>query len=78
MAEADMQWENVATAPDQMTAEMWQGLLEAEGIPSMISPKDTMSFMGISAMPCDVLVPADAVEKARMILQDYVDKSDLK
>ena len=41
----DGQWRAVRTAPDQLTAEIWRGLLEVEGIPSMLAAADAVSFL---------------------------------
>lgn len=58
----------VATAPDQLTAEMWQELLTSEGIPATIDMENAISFLGISSRPCRVLVAEEQVEQARAVL----------
>lgn len=50
-------WALLRTAPDQLTAEIWRGLLEAEDIPAMLAPGDAVSFLGVSPAPCRLLVP---------------------
>jgi hypothetical protein len=62
-------WVAVGTAPDQLTAEIWRGLLETERIPSMLAPADAVSFLGLSAVPCRVLVPHSLVDSARRALE---------
>ena len=61
-------WVKVAVAPDQLTAEMWQQRLSAEGIPSIIRASDAVSFMGVSSMPCRILVPDGYAREARAVL----------
>jgi len=63
-----MKWELLITAPDQLTAEMWRGLLQNEGIPAMIEPRDAISFLGLSSMPCRLMVPEGLVNEALAIL----------
>lgn len=62
-------WVVVRTAPDQLTAEIWRGLLEANGIPATLAPADAVSFMGVSAIPCRLLVPNTWVEAAEQQLE---------
>ncbi len=65
-----MKWKNLATAPDQLTAEMWCELLREADIPAIIQPSDAVSFMGISASRCRVIVPAERYEEAAAVLRD--------
>ena len=62
-------WSVVGTATDQVTAEMWRGLLDAAGVPSMLAPDDAVSFLGVSAAPCRVLVPEHLIGFARDVLE---------
>ncbi len=66
-------WALVATAPDQLSAEMWQELLEQEGIPSLLEPAGTFSFLGPSTSPCRILVPEEKVADARAVLADVLE-----
>ena len=66
-----MKWVYLATAPDQLTAEMWAQLLQGEGIPARLKPEDATSFLGVSAMPCRLLVPEGRVSEARAVLAQY-------
>ena len=66
-----MKWELLTTAPDQLTAEMWAEILHNEGIPARIKPEDAVSFLGVSAMPCRLLVPEGRVAEARAVLAQY-------
>lgn len=63
-----MKYVPVATAPNQVVAEMWRDLLVADGIPATVSAKDVVSFLGISSAPCRVLVAEDQIERARELL----------
>ena len=63
-------WVPLRTAPDQLTAEIWRGLLEAEDIPSMLDPADAVSYLGVSAVPCRLLVPEELLQAAERVLGD--------
>jgi hypothetical protein len=58
----------VRTAPDQLSAEIWRGLLETESIPAMLAPEDAVAFLGVSARPCRLLVPEGLVAVAEQVL----------
>lgn len=64
-----MKWVLAATAPDQLMAEMWGGLLVNNGIPFRLSPGDTSAFLGLSLRPCGIQVQEDRLEEARMVLE---------
>lgn len=64
----DPRWVWVATAPDQLLAEMWQQLLLEASIPSMLAPQDTVSFLGITPMPVRLMVPLEMVPRAEEAL----------
>lgn len=66
-----MKWVYLVTAPDQLTAEMWAQLLQGEAIPARLKPEDQVSFLGVSAMPCRLLVPEGRVAEARAVLAQY-------
>ena len=65
-------WALAGTAPDQLSAEMWRGLLESAGVPSTLAPADAVSFLGVSAAPCRVLVPEGLVDQARGVLEQQL------
>ncbi len=69
-------WVPVATAPDQVVAEMWQEMLREESIPSMLAPEDAVSFLGISASPVRVLVPEEMKARAEELLADSEEGSE--
>ena len=61
-------WAFLATAPDQLTAEMWVARLTDEGIAAMIRPSDAVSFLGVAGFGCRVLVRARDLDHAREVL----------
>jgi len=61
-------WVHLATAPDQITAEIWVDILRQEGISAMIRPSDAVSFLGISAVSCRVQAREEDLVRAREIL----------
>lgn len=63
-----MKWVHLTTAPNQIIAEMWKGLLDNNSIPAILRPEDTSSFLGVSSRPCDLMVDEALVEEARSIL----------
>jgi len=62
------QWLLLTTAPDQLTAEIWLDILTQNGIPAMINPRDAISFMGVSSLPCRIMVAYGSRQKAQEIL----------
>ena len=65
-----MKWEYLTTAPDQLTAEILQKLLQSKGIPTVIAPRDAISFLGVSTMPCRVMVREGFLAEAQAILAE--------
>jgi len=65
-----MKWVVLTTAPDQLTAEMWRSVLLEEDVPATV--KDTSSFLGVSPLPCRIMVPEDRKEDARAILEAHL------
>jgi len=63
-----VKFSHAATAPDQLTAEMWCDMLRENGIHAVIEPRDSISFLGLSTMPCRLLVAEDMVERAREVI----------
>ncbi len=64
----ERKWKLLTVAPDQLTAEMWQEMLVREGIPAAVNPGDTASFMGVSPLPCRLMVAEEYLERAKQIL----------
>ena len=67
-----MKWVMAATAPDQLTAEMWRELLVNAQVPARLQSGDINSFLGVSAHPCRVLVPDHLEAQARALLEEYL------
>lgn len=66
------EWVMLRTATDQLTAEIWRGLLEAENIAAMLAPGDAISFLGVSTKPCRLMVSRDQVETAGAVLSSQL------
>ena len=77
MSDRKQRWVHVATAPDQLTAEMWVELLRGQGIPAMIRPQDAVSFLGLSTTACRLLVPREHLAEATQALQQQTEGSGL-
>ena len=63
-------WVYLTTAPDQITAELWQELLRNENVPVMVRAGDTASFMGVSSAPCRLMVLEGHLQEARRLLEE--------
>lgn len=61
-------WVVLTAAPDQLTAEMWQDILRKQGVKAMVNPEDAVSFLGVSAFPCRIMVAPADLERAREII----------
>ena len=72
-----MKWVYLATAPEQLQAEMWRDMLVAEGIPALVQSGDTTPFLGVSASPCRIMVAEDLLERAREVLEERLRPEDL-
>jgi hypothetical protein len=66
-------WVHLATAPDQLTAEMWVSILRDAGLSAMIRPSDAVSFLGVSAYGCRVQVIEEDLQEAREMLAGEID-----
>ncbi|MDP6667117.1 MAG: DUF2007 domain-containing protein [Dehalococcoidia bacterium] len=67
-----MSWEVFATAPDQLIAESWCGLLETAGIECKLQPGDAVGFMGVSVFPVRLMARTEDIERARTVLDSYI------
>jgi hypothetical protein len=67
-----VRWVVLATAPDQVTAELWIAILREEGVTAVIRSSDAISYLGVSGFGCRVLVAEDDFERARDILGEEV------
>ncbi len=59
-----IRWVCLITAPNQTVAEMWKELLEGEHISVMLRSSHVFPYLGVSASPCDLMVPESQWEKA--------------
>jgi hypothetical protein len=66
----------VADAPNPIIAASWQGLLDAEGIPSMIRVDDPLgvAYHVSSFYPCGLFVLARYAERAKQLLEGLSDE----
>ena len=67
-----MKWVLLDTAPDQLVAEMWRDLLRAEGVAAAVRQGDAVSFLGVSAYPCRVVVREDELDRAQQVLGEQL------
>jgi hypothetical protein len=67
-----MNWEVLTTAPDQLIAESWCGLIGAAGIDCKLQPGDAVGWMGVSVFPVRIMVDASDIELAQNVLDAYV------
>ena len=72
-----MDWVVFATAPDQLTAEMWQDLLEQAQIRCLLRAGDTYGFLGVSATPVRLVAPLEEADVARDALETLVKLSEI-
>jgi|GEM_PF-5699696 hypothetical protein len=61
-----------AIAPHQLIAEMWRDLLLGHGIPAQLRAGDSASYLGVSTIPCRVLVPEDQLDQAHTMLEEFL------
>ncbi len=72
-----IKWVHLTTAPDQLTAEMWQDLIQGEGLPVMIRPGDTASYLDITAAPCRLMAPAEHLEEALAFVRERLGRDSV-
>jgi hypothetical protein len=65
-----LNWVYLATAPDQLVAEMWRDLLNDRDIPVIIRSGDVSTFLGVTAYPCRLLVDENSRDRAIQILRE--------
>ena len=63
-------WVYLTTAPDQLTAEMWNSLLNSNGFTVMVRAGDTASYLGIFSGPTRILVDRSNLEDASQFIQE--------
>ncbi len=59
----------VAFAPNQMIATMWQDVLYQHGIPSVVRTADTSAYLG-AMTPSTIHVPSEHAQRARELLDE--------
>jgi hypothetical protein len=62
-------WVHLATAPDQITAEIWVSILNDNGIGAFVNPADVPTYLGVSALGCRVQVRASDLDDARSLIE---------
>jgi len=65
-----VKWAELTTAPSPI-AEMWRDLLLEHGIPAMIKPQDSVSFLGVPSIPCRLTVPEPVLGEAKALLAEH-------
>lgn len=65
-----MKWVIFATAPDQLTAEMWRDIVRQSGISCELRAGDTASFLGLSQIPVRLMTPEPERDRARTALSE--------
>ena len=66
----------LAEAPNQLVAELWQEILQNEGIESFIAAGDATSFLGVTALPCRLMVARADLARGREVLDSLVPVTD--
>ncbi len=67
-----MNWKVLTTAPDQLIAESWCGLIRSAGIECKLQPGDAVGFMGVSVFPVRIMVDESDIEVAQSVLDTYI------
>jgi len=70
-----MTWVHLATASDQLTAELWIAILRDAGVAAMIRPSDAVSYLGVAAFGCRVQVRQEDLGRAREVVAGLEDES---
>lgn len=65
-----MKWVVFATAPDQLTAEMWRDMVRQAGIICELRAGDTASYLGLSQIPVRLMTPEAESDRARATLSE--------
>ena len=71
-----MKWVYLATAPNQLEAEMWRGLLANEGFAATVRGGDTSSYLGMSNYPSTILVDEEQHDAAKKLLDESFARTD--
>jgi hypothetical protein len=65
-----MKWVYLATAPNQLEAEMWRDLLVGEGFTVVVRGGDTSSYLGMSNYPSTIMVDEEQHDDAKKLLEE--------
>ena len=65
-----MKWVVFATAPEQLTAEMWRDIVRQAGIICELRAGDTASYLGLSQIPVRLIALESDRDRARAALSD--------
>ncbi len=71
---SEQSWERIGTAAGDLQAEILKGLLEAQGIPVVLSQEGAGQTFGLTVGrlgEVDILVPAHLAQQANQVLDDY-------
>jgi hypothetical protein len=71
---SEQSWEKIGEAAGELQAEIYKGLLEAQGIPVVLSQEGAGRVFGLSVGlmgEVDILVPTHMVAQAQQVLDDY-------
>ncbi len=71
-----MKWVYLATAPNQLEAEMWRELLANEGFAVAVRGGDTSSYLGMSNYPSTIMVDEEQHDEARKLLEESLARAD--
>ena len=65
-----MKWVYLATAPNQLEAEMWRELLANKGFAVAVRGGDTSAYLGMSTYPSTILVDEEQHDEAKKLLDE--------
>jgi hypothetical protein len=71
---SEQSWEKIGVAAGDLQAKIFKGLLEAQGIPVVLSQEGAGRVFGLSVGlmgEVDILVPTHMVAQAQQVLDDY-------
>jgi hypothetical protein len=66
----DEKWTVVTQASTDIEAQILRGMLEAQGIPVVLSSEGYGNAMG-QLVPIDILVPNETIAQARKLMEEY-------
>ena len=60
----------LATAPNQIVAELWISALRDDGVFALMDARDAVSFLGVNNRPVRLLVQDSMLAQAKAVLND--------